>query len=96
MLCPQAEEAERRRLEKEERLRKALETEEAAWVAGGGSEGSSGAEEEEDEEAWAEHALQHYCVVCEKSFKSERQLENHERCVHALWGAGEVLGLRVA
>ncbi len=80
--APQAEEVEQRRLEKEERLRKALEAEEAAWVAGGGSDGSSGGEEEEDEAAWEAQAAAHYCVVCEKSFKSHKQLQNHER-----WGA---------
>jgi hypothetical protein len=38
--------------------------------------------QEEEEEA-EEELEEFYCVACEKSFKSDRQLANHERYVAA-------------
>lgn len=50
---------------------------EAEWVRHGGEEA---AQEEEEEESIPDDF---YCPVCDKSFKSNKALANHERCVAA-------------
>lgn len=45
---------------------------EQEWMRNEESEGESEEEEEQEEE-------QHFCVACNKFFKSERQLENHQK-----------------
>lgn len=81
----EAEEAERRRLQREERLRAAAEYQEAEWAAAG--------EDDDDDDATGvaeggfmetidegrEPSEEFFCIVCEKRFKSDKQLKNHER-----------------
>lgn len=67
----------RREEEKQERLQRALEVQEAEWIRHGGEEA---AQEEEEEESIPDDF---YCPVCDKSFKSDKALANHERCVAA-------------
>ncbi|GIM08082.1 hypothetical protein Vretimale_12093, partial [Volvox reticuliferus] len=72
----EAEDQERRRAEREARLAKAAEYEDADWIrsseAPGDGEYSGDEQEEEEMEV-------HECVVCDKVFRSEKQLRNHER-----------------
>jgi len=37
--------------------------------------------QEESEEQEEEEAAVFYCVACDKRFKSDKQLKNHETCV---------------
>lgn len=67
-------EAERKEREKQERLLKARQYKEAAWLAAEEA-GSSGSEADLQEEEL--HTF--YCMACDKHFKSERALQNHSR-----------------
>ena len=71
----QAEEEDRRLKMKEERIKAAAQFKEADWITA--SEHVDLAEEEdlglEDKEE------DFYCVACDKIFRSEKQLQNHER-----------------
>ncbi|KAK9817035.1 hypothetical protein WJX72_008708 [[Myrmecia] bisecta] len=71
----QREEA-RRATDKAERIARARKLEEAAWIRQ--SEGSQS--DTDDEEGDATSARTHLlCVVCNKLFKSEKAIQNHER-----------------
>jgi len=65
----------RREQEKQERLQRALEVQEADWIRQGGQQT---AQEEEEEESIPDNF---YCILCNKSFKSQKALANHERSV---------------
>lgn len=63
----------RREEEKQERLQRALDVQEADWLLQGGEEAN---QEEEEEESIPDDL---YCPLCDKSFKSQKALANHER-----------------
>ncbi|WIA41299.1 hypothetical protein OEZ86_004902 [Tetradesmus obliquus] len=73
----QAAEAARRAAEREERLRRAAEYEEPDWVKA--SEAVDSDSEDSDAAAEEQQQQQHFCIVCEKRFRSAGQLANHER-----------------
>ena len=58
-------------------MQRALEVQEAEWIRHGGEEA---AQEEEEEESIPDDF---YCPVCDKPFKSNKALANHERYVAA-------------
>ena len=65
----------RREAERAKRLAKAQALQEAEWLqAQQSDEGSDVLSEEE----WVQDEF--YCAVCDKVFKSDRALANHERC----------------
>ena len=70
----------RREEEKQERLQRALDVQEAEWIRQGGEEPT---QEEEEEESIPDDF---YCLLCDKSFKSQKALANHERSVVMLDG----------
>ena len=75
-----AEEEKRKQLEAEERRRKASEYEDADWIQ------NSEAVDNDDVEATSEASVQEalWCVICDKVFKSEKAMQNHEKYVTAL------------
>ena len=70
-----AEEEKRKQIEAEERRRKASEYEDAAWIQD--SEAVDDAHIEEASETSVQEA--YWCVICDKVFKSEKAMQNHER-----------------
>lgn len=66
----------RREHARKERLQRAREFEEAAWA-------QAAAEAEPDEEAEQAEALpdELYCLACDKTFRTENALANHQKCV---------------
>lgn len=62
----------RREAERLERLERARQYKEAEWT-------TTVESEEEEEEYIEEEQLLYYCIACEKHFKSEAALVNHER-----------------
>ena len=75
----------RREEEKQERLQRALDVQEAEWIRQGGEEAT---QEEEEEESIPDDF---YCPLCDKSFKSHKGLANHERSVVMLDGQSSLL-----
>lgn len=65
----------RREQERQQRLQRALEVQEADWIQQAGQDTEQ--QEEEDEEDIPLDDF--YCPVCDKSFKSQKALANHER-----------------
>ena len=63
----------RREQERQERLQRALEVEEAEWIHQAPQEGS------EEEEELGSIPDDIYCPVCDKAFKTQNALVNHER-----------------
>lgn len=63
----------RREQERQERLQRALEVQEADWIQQGNQETE---QLEEEEESIPDDF---YCPLCDKSFKSQKALANHER-----------------
>ena len=63
----------RREQERQERLQRALDMPEADWLQHSAQEAS---QDEEEEESIPDDF---YCPVCDKSFKSQKALANHER-----------------
>ncbi|GAX82273.1 hypothetical protein CEUSTIGMA_g9702.t1 [Chlamydomonas eustigma] len=71
-----AEEEERRKAEKEARLEAASKYKEADWITASETAHHDQQDQQEEEE---EELEEFYCVACEKVFRSEKQLQNHER-----------------
>ena len=65
----------RREQERQHRLQRALQVQEADWILQDGQE-----DEQQEEEEEAIPLDDFYCPVCDKSFKSQKALVNHERC----------------
>ena len=88
--CAEDVDCRRREQERQERLQRALEVEEAEWINQAAQEGS----EEEQELVSIPDEL--YCPLCDKSFKSQNALVNHERCCSHVCepGAGLLLACR--
>ncbi|MEW5306528.1 MAG: hypothetical protein WDW36_008986 [Sanguina aurantia] len=70
-----AEEEGKKKREKEERMAKAAEYVEADWIRNSHKAAGSGSDSSSDDI----DATELYCIVCEKTFKSEKQFHNHER-----------------
>lgn len=66
----------RRDQERQQRLQRALEVQEADWI-------QQEAEQQEEEEEEPIPLDDFYCPVCDKSFKSQKALANHERLANA-------------
>lgn len=64
----------RREQERQQRLQRALEVQEADWLQAG-----QDTEQQEEEEQEDIPLDDFYCPVCDKSFKSQKALANHER-----------------
>ena len=65
----------RREQERQERLQRALEVEEAEWINQAPQEGS------EEEEELGSIPDDIYCPICDKVFKTQNALVNHERYI---------------
>ena len=63
----------RREQERQQRLQRALKVQEADWIQQGSQQGE---QQEEEEESIPDDF---YCPLCDKSFKSQKALANHER-----------------
>lgn len=61
----------RKEQERKERLQRAREFEEAAWAA------ETEASEDDPEETYLSDEL--YCLACDKTFRSQNALTNHEK-----------------
>ncbi|KAG7668252.1 hypothetical protein Ndes2526A_g01016 [Nannochloris sp. 'desiccata'] len=72
----QEADAARREAEKQERLLRAAQYKDAAWAQGSDNSADSDTNEEDD---MLEEQLVWYCPVCEKHFKSEASMANHEK-----------------
>ncbi len=71
----------RREEERQARLQRAREYEDAAWVQPGAEDGAVEAEEGGGEALDVADEL--YCMACDKFFKSANAMANHERCALA-------------
>lgn len=54
------------------------EYEEADWIKASEVAGDDGGSDDDEDHEDEDDGF--YCVVCEKRFKSDKQLKNHERC----------------
>ena len=72
----------RREEERQARLQRAREYEDAAWVQPQGVEGGSDSAEEPEEALDVADEL--YCVACDKFFKTSNAMANHMRCEQLL------------
>jgi len=70
-------EAARREAEKQKRLLRAAQYKDVAWAQG--SDYALNRDDDSEEENMLEKQLIWYCPVCEKHFKSEASMANHER-----------------
>lgn len=70
-------EVRRKEQERQQRIQRAMEYQDAAWV----DEGADGEGSQEEEAAFVEDEL--CCVACDKFFKSANAMANHEKCARS-------------